>query len=173
MHETTPRDRLARLRALHEAACLRAPALQALYGRAGMTPADMRSAADLARLAVTPKDKLVDMQRAAPPFGGWLAADPSEIRRVFVSPGPIHEPQLHGDVDGHGFARVFSDGAVGPGDMVLNTWSYHLVPAGLLLDDANTSELDPLLAAYRAPPLPVTTVAAILRNMLAASSTRE
>ena len=40
MHETTPRDRLARLRALHEAACLRAPALQALYGRAGMTPAD-------------------------------------------------------------------------------------------------------------------------------------
>ena len=76
MHETTPRDRLARLRALHEAACLRAPALQALYGRAGMTPADMRSAADLARLAVTPKDKLVDMQRAAPPFGGWLAADP-------------------------------------------------------------------------------------------------
>lgn len=136
MHETTPRDRLARLRALHEAACLRAPALQALYGRAGMTPADVRSAADLARLAVTPKDKLVDMQRAAPPFGGWLAADPSEIRRVFVSPGPIHEPQLHGDVDGHGFARVFSDGAVGPGDMVLNTWSYHLVPAGLLLDDA-------------------------------------
>ena len=80
MHETTPRDRLARLRALHEAACLRAPALQALYGRAGMTPADMRSAADLARLAVTPKDKLVDMQRAFRRLaGGRPVGDPPRL----------------------------------------------------------------------------------------------
>ncbi len=134
-----PTDRLARLRELQQAAYERAPALRDVYQRAGMTPAGLRDAADLARLAVTPKERLVDMQRAAPPFGGWLAADPAEIRRIFVSPGPICEPQLHDDRDGHGFALVFRDGGVGRGDLVLNTWSYHLVPAGLLLDDAIAS----------------------------------
>ena len=63
-------SRMQRLRALHHEAVQRAPALQDVYSRAGMTPADLYRAADLARLPVTPKERLVDMQRAASPFGG-------------------------------------------------------------------------------------------------------
>lgn len=128
-------DRFVRLRTIQQQAWERAPAIRALYDRAGLTPADLRTAGDLARLPVTPKESLIDLQRRSPPFGGLLAADPAQIRRVFVSPGPIHEPQFRDDTDGHGFALAFREAGIGSGDIVLNTWSYHLVPAGLLLDD--------------------------------------
>ncbi len=128
-------ERFEVLRRAQQAAYVRAPAIRAIYERAGMTPQALRHADDLARLPVTSKDALLALQREAPPFGGFLAAEPSAIRRVFVSPGPIYEPQLHADRDGHGFAQVFQRAGIGPGDRVLNTWAHHLVPAGLLLDD--------------------------------------
>jgi phenylacetate-CoA ligase len=130
-----PNERFKTLRRVQENACKRAPAIRAIYERAGITPQSLGHADDLARLPVTSKDALLALQRQAPPFGGFLAAAISDIRRVFVSPGPIYEPQLHDDRSGHGFAQVFQRAGIGAGDRVLNTWSYHLVPAGLLLDD--------------------------------------
>ncbi|WP_228772713.1 phenylacetate--CoA ligase family protein [Cupriavidus necator] len=59
-----------------------------------------------------------------------------EISRIFVSPGPIFEPLLHDDHSGNGLTKVLKQAGIGAGDRVLNTWAYHLVPAGLLLDDA-------------------------------------
>ncbi len=112
-----------------------APAIRHIFDSAGMLPGDLRTAHDLARLPVFKKEQLLDYQRDNPPFGGFLAAKKEDISRIFVSPGPINEPQLKGEDDGLGFARVFSAAGLGPGDLVLNTWSYHLVPAGLLLDD--------------------------------------
>jgi phenylacetate-CoA ligase len=129
-------DRFTHLRIVQENAWQRAPAIRRIYERAGMTPANLRNAADLTRLPITSKDELLALQRSDPPFGGFLAACDVDIARIFVSPGPLHEPQLRSDVDGHGFAQVFRAAGIGPGDRVLNTWSYHLVPAGLLLDQA-------------------------------------
>ncbi|MDP2986580.1 phenylacetate--CoA ligase family protein, partial [Hydrogenophaga sp.] len=134
MTHALPLDRLDALRAAQQNAYDRAPAIRDIYERARMTPQDIRSAADLARLPVTSKDALLDLQRKAPPFGGFLAADEAAIRRIFVSPGPIYEPQLNDDQDGHGFSHGFRRAGIGPQDRVLNTWSYHLVPAGVLLD---------------------------------------
>ena len=128
-------DRFARLREVYRRAYRRAPACRAIFDGAGLTPDDIRDAAALTRLPVFKKEALLDRQRADPPFGGFLAEDPSEIARIFVSPGPIREPQFRSDRGGHGFDAVFRAGGVGPGDVVLNTWSYHLVPAGLLLDE--------------------------------------
>ena len=130
----TPLDRFARLRATQETAWQMAPAIRAIYERAGMTPADLRTAQDMTRLPVTSKDELLALQQSHPPFGGFLAAREEDIAHIFVSPGPLNEPHLRSDRDGHGFAQVFQAAGVGPGDRVLNTWSYHLVPAGLLLD---------------------------------------
>jgi phenylacetate-CoA ligase len=104
-----------------------------------MIPANLRTAADLTSLPITTKDELLALQISDPPFGGFLAARDEDIARIFVSPGPLYEPQLRSDVDGHGFAQVFRAAGIGPGDRVLNTWSYHLVPAGLLLDEAITA----------------------------------
>lgn len=129
-------DRFERLRQVQSNAWDRAPALRELYGCAGMHPADLHGVADLSRLPVTTKESLLARQRESPPFGGYLAADDGAIARIFVSPGPIYEPQLVADRNGHGLAEALRQASIGPGDRVLNTWGYHLVPAGLLLDDA-------------------------------------
>lgn len=135
MHTLAPIDRFETLRASQQCAYERAPAIRAVYALAQMTPQDLQGPDDLARLAVTSKDVLLEKQRQSPPFGGFLAADEASIRRIFVSPGPVYEPQLFDDTTGHGFSHVFQQAGIGPGDRVLNTWSYHLVPAGLLLDE--------------------------------------
>ncbi|WP_257503446.1 phenylacetate--CoA ligase family protein [Alcaligenes aquatilis] len=132
-------DRFERLRRLQQHAFENAPSIRAIFERANMTPDALHGIDDLTRLPVTTKDKLLSLQREQPPFGGFLAADASAIKRVFVSPGPLYEPQLHADKTGHGFAEMFQRAGIGPGDKVLNTWAYHLFPAGLLLDDAITA----------------------------------
>ncbi|MBI3516728.1 MAG: hypothetical protein HY060_22075 [Proteobacteria bacterium] len=128
-------DKFARLREIYRRAYERAPAVRAIFDGAGLKPDAITGAAALARIPVFKKEALLDRQRADPPFGGFLAEDPSEIAHIFISPGPIREPQFRSDRGGHGFDAIFRAAGVGPGDIVLNTWSYHLVPAGLLFDD--------------------------------------
>lgn len=116
----------------------RAPAVRELLDGAGVPPDEIRGIDDLARLPVTSKERLLDLQRQSPPFGGFLAVDPSELRHIFVSPGPIYDPQAPAEA-GFGFEVAFGAAGIGRGDVVLNTWSYHLVPAGLIMDEALTA----------------------------------
>lgn len=127
-------DRLKRLAELHSAAILRAPALRRRFDEAGLSPASLAEPGQLESLPVLKKETLLDMQAADPPFAGFLNCDPSEIQHVFVSPGPICEPLLRSDATGLGMDRMFASAGIGPGDVALNTWAYHLVPAGLLFD---------------------------------------
>lgn len=103
MRTSPTTNRFEALRASQQFAYDRAPSIRAVYELATMTPQDLQGPADLARLAVTSKDALLEKQRQSPPFGGFLAADDASIRRVFVSPGPVYEPQLFDDDTGHGF----------------------------------------------------------------------
>ncbi|SFE40494.1 phenylacetate--CoA ligase family protein [Blastococcus tunisiensis] len=112
-----------------------APAVRRLMDEASIAPDDVRSVDDLVRIPVTTKDRLLELQHADPPFGGFLAVEPHDLRHVFVSPGPLFDPQGHDEI-GLGFQRAFRAAGIGPGDTVLNTWSYHLVPAGLVMDEA-------------------------------------
>jgi phenylacetate-CoA ligase len=128
-------DRFARSRDVYRRAYHRAAACRAIFDGAGLLPEEIHGVAELSRIPVFKKEALLDRQRADPPFGGFLAEDPSAVARIFISPGPIREPQFRGDRGGHGFDAAFRVGGIGPGDIVLNTWSYHLVPAGLLLDE--------------------------------------
>lgn len=127
-------DRFGRMRAIYRDAVELAPALKVQFSTAGLTPAQLTDAAALSRLPVLKKDQLVEAQQADPPFAGYLACRPEEIGRIYVSPGPIFEPSLADDRTGHGMDAMFASAGVGAGDIVLNTWSYHLVPAGLLFD---------------------------------------
>lgn len=124
-----------RLRELVTHAYATAPAITELFDRAGVRPDEIREPGDLARLPVTSKERFLELQRERPPFGGFLAVEPSALRHIFVSPGPIYDAQPHAHV-GYGFQRVFGALGVRPGDIVLNTWSYHLVPAGLVMEEA-------------------------------------
>jgi phenylacetate-CoA ligase len=116
------------------AAAARVPAFAARLAAAGLDPAAVRGAADLARLPVLPKDDLLAAQRAAPPFGGAVAPD-AKVRKIFCSPGPMYEPQLEGP-DPWRWGAALRAAGFGPADRVLNCFSYHLSPAGAMLDEA-------------------------------------
>jgi len=119
----------------YTAAAAKAPGLKARFDAAGFDPATISSLGDLSRLPVMKKEELLTLQRENPPFGGFLAADPKDIAHIYVSPGPIFESSLPGG-SGHGLDLLFRAASVGADDIILNTWSYHLVPAGLLFDQA-------------------------------------
>ena len=119
----------------YAAAAEKAPGLKSRFTAAGFDPAAVTSLADLSRLPVMKKEDLLKIQRDSPPFGGFLASDLNDVGRIYVSPGPIFEPALPGG-GGHGLDLLFKAAGVGAGDIILNTWMYHLVPAGLLFDEA-------------------------------------
>ena len=112
-----------------------APGLKARFDKVGFEPSKVSSLAELSRLPVMKKEELLTLQRANPPFGGFLAVDPKDVSRIYVSPGPIFEPSLPG-TGGHGLDLLFRSAGITDADIVLNTWAYHLVPAGLLFDEA-------------------------------------
>lgn len=87
----------------------------------------------LAALPILRKSDLMERQKADPPFGGFLAGELSEAARVFMSPGPIWEPQAPGLDPWNGARSLFAAG-FRKGDTVLNAFSYHLTPGGFILD---------------------------------------
>jgi hypothetical protein len=93
----------------------------------------VRAVADLDHLPVLDKDQLIQTQRAAPPFGGAVAAD-ATVRKVFASPGPLFEPQLTG-TDPWRWGEALRAAGFGPDDVVLNCFSYHLSPAGSMFEE--------------------------------------
>jgi len=129
-----PMDReLARL---VKRAYMNAPAVRKIFDGAGIRPGDIKCVADLERVPITSKDKLAQLQRESPPFGGFLAADHKRLRHIFFSPGPLYEPHGAEKALAQVAANIFRVAGFRRGDVVLNTLSYHLVPAGLLLDAA-------------------------------------
>ncbi len=123
-----------RIRDLVAHAYAHAPTFRAIMDGAGLTPAAVQTAADLPKIPVTPKDRLVEFQQQHPPFGGLLTVDPATLPRIYISPGPIYDPQPGSD-DPQAQLAPFLAVGFGPGDRVLNTFMYHLTPAGLLLDE--------------------------------------
>ncbi len=99
----------------------------------GVDPAAVTSRAALARLPVLRKSELPALHKAAPPFGGFVAGPLGSFGRLFTSPGPIFEPEpAHAD-PWRGARALFAAG-FRPGDVVLNTFSYHLTPGGFIFD---------------------------------------
>ncbi|MBZ0275896.1 MAG: phenylacetate--CoA ligase family protein, partial [Anaerolineae bacterium] len=125
-----------RVRDLIAHAYAHAPAIKNLLDGAGLTPADIQSAADLAKIPVTRKDDLVKIHEANPPFGGFLAVDPDTLPRIYISPGPIYDPQPPNPETAEQAIAAFKYVGFGRGDRVLNTFMYHLTPAGMLVDEA-------------------------------------
>jgi phenylacetate-CoA ligase len=100
---------------------------------AGVDPASVTSRAALARLPLLRKSELPALHKAAAPFGGFVAAHPGSFARLFTSPGPIFEPEATHADPWRGARALFAAG-FRPGDVVLNTFSYHLTPGGFIFD---------------------------------------
>lgn len=124
----------AKIRDLVQHAYQHAPAIKKQFDDAGITADDIQSAADLKKIPVLSKDELVEIHRQNPPFGGFLTIDPQDLPRIYISPGPIFDPQPPPE-DQDAVLAPFRYVGFGRGDRVLNTFTYHLTPAGILLDD--------------------------------------
>lgn len=111
-----------------------APAVKVIFDKAGVSPSQIRTAKDLVKLPVTRKTDLIELQKANPPYGGFSAIPPEDIERVFVSPGPIYEPIQHSGIKW--FAKAFWAAGFRKGDVVVNTFTYHMSPAGILFHEA-------------------------------------
>src|SRR5579875_335881 len=114
----------------------RGPAVRERLDGVGFSPADLHAVADLERVPVLPKEELVRRQRQEPPFGGFLAIPLAELKHVFVSPGPLYDPAGAESFHTGEWAReLLRSFGLKQGDFALNTYAYHLVPAGLGLDE--------------------------------------
>ena len=151
----SPKAREAALMAMLPAQVQAAHAVPALAQRlAGVQPAAVNSRAALAQLPVTRKHELLERQQAQrandlnarhestalhDPFGGFSALGwralraPRPARRVFQSPGPIYEAEGHAP-DYWRTARALFAAGLRSGDLVHNSFSYHLTPGAWIMD---------------------------------------
>ncbi|HQR12261.1 MAG TPA: AMP-binding protein [Casimicrobiaceae bacterium] len=100
---------------------------------AGVDAAAVTSREALARLPVTRKSALLDMQKVDRPFGGLAATRWGAAPRVFASPGPIYEPE-GARPDYWRLARSLFAAGFRAGDLIHNCFSYHFTPAGSMLE---------------------------------------
>ena len=122
---------------------------------AGIDAASVTSREALARLPVLRKHELLALQQAhrqarpdaladgvaaGDPFAGFAAAGwnglrlPRPAKRVFQSPGPLYEPQGRSS-DSWRLARAMHAAGFRAGDLVHNSFSYHLTPAGAMMEE--------------------------------------
>ena len=100
---------------------------------ADVEPAAVTSRPALARLPVTRKSELLEIQKGNRPFGGFAATRWGAARRVFASPGPIYEPE-GASPDYWRLARALFAAGFRQGDLIHNCFSYHFTPAGSMLE---------------------------------------
>ncbi|MFN0301069.1 MAG: phenylacetate--CoA ligase family protein [Burkholderiales bacterium] len=100
---------------------------------AGVDPTAVTSRAALAKLPVTRKSELKDLQNQMPPLGGLNAIPIGKFKNLFVSPGQIYEPEGF-STDWWRSGRALFAAGVRAGDLAINTFAYHFTPAGSLME---------------------------------------
>ena len=104
-----------------------------------VNPAEVIERAALAKLPVTRKHELLALQlnsrnKGCNVFGGFSAAGfGAHMPRVFASPGPIYEPEGTAN-DYWRMARAIFAAGFRPGELIHNSFSYHFVPAGSMME---------------------------------------
>jgi phenylacetate-CoA ligase len=103
----------------------------------GLAPDSIRTIEDLKKLPITKKKDLSEAQKAQPPFGGFLTVPISDLARIHQSPGPIYDPVGKVNDYWRWKTALYSVG-FRSGDIVINTFAYHLTPAGHMFEEGMT-----------------------------------
>jgi len=124
-----PRDRdaliLFKLRAQVHYAWEHSPFYRRKWEQAGVSPASLRTLADLARFPVVQKQELREAQAATPPFGDFLCIKPDEVVRIHGTSGTTGRPTVFGiggedwERIGEAHARILWSAGVRPEDRVM------------------------------------------------------
>ena len=96
--------------------------------------AEISSREKLASIPVLRKPELMEAQAADKPFGGFVDRSLLKGTRVFMSPGPVWEPQAPG-IDPWLAARALHSAGIRSGDIALCSIGYTLTPGGAILDE--------------------------------------
>jgi phenylacetate-CoA ligase len=112
-----------------------APGYRRFLDERGINPDTVKNTDDFTRLPVLKKNRMPEFHQNDPPFGGFLAVPLEKLKRVYVSPGPIYDPEGRKE-DYWGLRKCLFNAGFRAGDLVMNTFSYHLTPAGIFLDEA-------------------------------------
>lgn len=134
--EERQRYQNSKLRDLVRFAYANAPAVRNILDTAGIAPSQIRTVKDLERVPVTIRDEFPYLQRANPPFGGFLTVPADKLDWIGIHPGPQFEASF---ARGKGYkflAKILRRSGFLKGDLVVNTFSYHLVPTGVAFDAA-------------------------------------
>lgn len=103
----------------------------------GVDAAQITSREALARLPVTRKSALLELQKASrpgDPFGGFsTSVRGPRMRRIFASPGPIYEPDM-ASTDYWRAGRALYAAGFRAGDLVHNAFSYHMTPGAFMME---------------------------------------
>ncbi len=105
-----------------------APGVKRTFNERKLSPSEIKSVKDLEKLPVISREELVRLQMAEPPCGGFCEKE-VQTDRIFTSPGPIYVPHLT-EKDPI-WSRGYYAAGFRKGDIVINTFSYHMVAAGL------------------------------------------
>jgi len=100
---------------------------------AGINPFECATREALAKLPLTRKRDLIELQQKMPPFGGLNSLPRHKAKRVFASPGPIYEIQGK-DIDPWRMARVLYAAGFRNGDLIHNCFSYHFTPGAFIFE---------------------------------------
>ena len=93
-----------------------------------------KTLSDIKHIPILKKKELIFLQSMGPRLGGLLTKDIGELKRIFLSPGPIFDPEDRGE-DYWGYTEAFYSVGFRPGDAVQNTFNYQLTPAGLMFEE--------------------------------------
>ena len=123
-----------KLRGIVQYAFKHSGAIKNKFDSVGLRPKDIQTIKDLEKIPITKKTELMELQKKNPPFGGFEGVPITEMTRIFISPGPIYEPG-EAEYDELGWAQGMYAGGFRPGDIAINTFSYHMVPFALQMVD--------------------------------------
>ncbi len=131
----TPEERESQLFAALPAHIAHAKSRSAYFAEllSGVEPDEVNSRRALSVLPVTRKSQLIERQKRALPFGGLTTVASGDLARIFASPGPIYEPEGR-RTDYWRTARALFAAGFRKGDIVHNSYSYHLTPAGSVFE---------------------------------------
>jgi len=99
----------------------------------GMRAEEIRTLDDFRSVPVIRKKELSTLQREHG-LDWLLSCKPGQLSRIYQSPGPIYDPEGH-TPDYWGWTEAFFAAGFRQGDLAQMTFSYHLTPAGLMLEE--------------------------------------
>ncbi len=120
------------LQQLIRKAARRSGEFQARLAAAGLTSRDLETGEGFAALPPLRKKQLISLQ-AGHGLDFLLTCPPGALGRIYQSPGPLFDPESTRR-DSWGWTEAFHAAGFAKGDLVQMTFSYHLTPAGLMLE---------------------------------------